>query len=55
VAAGLVGVVCLMLGGLFGSDAFLVAGVIAGVVSLIAALVWRADLVASWRGGKRPD
>jgi len=30
-----------------------VAGFVAGAVSLVSALIWRADLVASWRADHR--
>ena len=54
VAAGIVGVVLLLAGALLGSDGVLISGVALGAVSLLAALVWRADLVASWRSGDHP-
>src|SRR4051812_44753229 len=53
VSAGAVGVLLILSGALLGADGVLVAGVVAGAISLLAALVWRADLVASWRAGKR--
>ena len=53
VIAGAVGVVLLLSGALLDVHGILYAGVIAGAIPLLAALVWRADLVASWRAGKR--
>jgi hypothetical protein len=54
VVAGAIGLGLLLIGALLGSDWVLFAGVVAGAVSLLAALVWRADLVSSWRAGNRP-
>jgi len=53
---GCVGVVLVVVGVATGSDAVAVTGVAAGSVSLIAALVWREQLIAAWesRRGKRP-
>jgi hypothetical protein len=55
VIAGAVGVVLLLTGALLGVHGILYAGVVAGAISLIGALVWRADLVATWRSGHRPS
>jgi hypothetical protein len=46
---GAVGVVLILLGAVLGSNAVFFAGFGAGVISLIAALMWRAELVAAWR------
>ena len=54
IAAGAIGVLLLLTGMLLGSDGVLISGVVLGAISLLAALVWRADLVASWRSGDRP-
>jgi hypothetical protein len=53
VACGVVGAVLLVAGALFRSDPVAIAGFVAGTVSLLSALVWRADLVAAWRAGHR--
>ena len=53
VIAGAVGVLLILVGALLGADGVLVAGVVAGAVSLLAALVWRADLVATGRESHR--
>ena len=50
---GAAGALLLLVGVILGSDAVAVAGFVAGSVSLIAALVWRADLVATWRESHR--
>jgi hypothetical protein len=47
--AGAVGVVLILLGAVLGSNAVFFAGYGAGVISLIAALMWRAELVTAWR------
>ena len=53
VACGVVGAVLLLFGAVLSINGVLFAGVIAGAVSLVAALIWRADLVASWRDERR--
>ncbi len=53
VVAGAVGLLLLVVGGLSGIHGILYAGVFAGAISLIAALTWRAALVASWRTDHR--
>jgi hypothetical protein len=42
-------VLLILLGIIVGEDAIFVIGAAAGAVSLIAALVWRSDLVSTWR------
>jgi hypothetical protein len=48
-ALGILGIVLLFVGAVTGIHGLLYAGVGAGAASLLAALAWRADLVASWR------
>ena len=49
VAFGIVGLVLLVLGFATGTTAILVAATTAGSLSLISALVWRAQLIEAWR------
>ncbi len=56
VAFGSVGVVLLLVGLVIGSQTVLIAGVAAGVVSLVAVLVWREQLIEAWHARKtQPD
>jgi len=53
---GTVGSVLLVVGLVAGSNPVLVSGVAAGVISLVAALVWREQLIEAWHARKRqPD
>ena len=49
VAFGIVGRLFLVLGFATGATAILVAATTAGSLSLISALVWRAQLIEAWR------
>lgn len=49
VAFGLVGFVLLVAGFVSGATPILVAATTAGSLSLISALVWRAQLIEAWR------
>jgi hypothetical protein len=51
-AFGLVGAVLLVAGFVSGATAVLVAATAAGSLSLISALVWRAQLIEAWRKEK---
>ena len=53
VVFGVVGVVLILLGAVLGSNGVFEAGFGAGVISLIAALMWRAELVTAWRSRRR--
>lgn len=53
-AFGAVGVVLLLAGWLTGSTAVALVGVVAGTLSLIAALWWRSQLIAAWRARHHP-
>lgn len=53
IVAGALGVVLLLLGAITGNDALSVAAVIAGSVSLGAALYWRSMLISAWGAQKR--
>lgn len=53
VAFGLIGVLLLLVGALADSNPVLIAGAGAGVLSLIAALVWRSQLIDAWRRQQR--
>jgi hypothetical protein len=46
---GALGALLILIGLVVGGAGVFDAGVIAGFASLIAALAWRADLVAAWR------
>jgi hypothetical protein len=48
-AFGAIGVLLMFVGLIVGGSAVFDVGVFVGFASLIAALAWRADLVASWR------
>lgn len=48
-AFGVAGLVLLAVGFLAGSDPVLIGGTSAGALSLVAALWWRSQLIASWR------
>jgi hypothetical protein len=48
-ALGVLGVLLIGVGLVIGGTAIFDVGVFTGFASLIAALAWRADLVASWR------
>jgi hypothetical protein len=52
VAFGLVGAILLIAGLVSGATAVLVAATTAGSLSLIFALVWRAQLIEAWREEK---
>lgn len=52
VAFGAVGAVLLVVGFASGAWAVLVAATTAGTLSLVSALVWRAQLIEAWRAGK---
>ncbi len=56
VVFGTVGLVLLVVGLVAGSDPVLVSGVAAGAISLVAALVWREQLIEAWHARKKqPD
>ncbi len=48
-ALGLVGGLLLIAGLATGAEALLLSGVAAGALSLVAALVWRSQLIDAWR------
>jgi lipid-A-disaccharide synthase-like uncharacterized protein len=48
-ALGALGVLLILIGLIVGGQVIFVVGAAAGAISLIAALVWRSDLVAAWR------
>jgi hypothetical protein len=48
-ALGALGLLLILVGLVVGGSAVFDVGVFAGFGSLIAALAWRADLVAAWR------
>jgi len=52
IAFGSIGTVLLLVGLVTGSRTVLVSGVAAGAVSLIAALVWREQLIEAWHARK---
>ncbi|MDP9403725.1 MAG: hypothetical protein M3P85_10420 [Actinomycetota bacterium] len=52
-AFGALGVVLIFAGLATSADAAFLAGLVAGVVSLSAALFWRSELVSSWADRKR--
>jgi hypothetical protein len=54
VAFGVIGAVLLLAGLFGGSEPLVLSAVAAGTVSLIAVLVWREQLIATWRRGGRP-
>jgi hypothetical protein len=49
VAFGVVGLVFLIAGFVSGSTPILVVATVAGVSSLVCALIWRAQLIEAWR------
>ena len=53
IAAGVLGVALLLLGAVTGNDALPVAAVVAGSLSLGAALYWRSMLISAWGAKKR--
>lgn len=52
-AMGAVGLVLLVAGALLGSAALSLAGVVAGTLSLGAALYWRSILITAWAAQKQ--
>lgn len=52
-AAGAVGLVLLLVGLVSGSSGLAIAGVVAGSLSLGAALYWRSLLISAWAEQKR--
>ena len=50
---GVIGLVVLVAGLVTSSDAVAVAGMVAGALSLAAALYWRSELVRAWAERKR--
>ena len=52
VAFGIVGAILLLTGLISGVTGVLVAGTVAGTLSLISALVWRGQLIEAWRKEK---
>jgi len=54
---GLVGLVLFAVGLATAAEGFYLAGVAAGVISLIAALVWREELILAWHAkqNRRPS
>ncbi len=50
---GAIGLVVLVAGLVTSSDAVAVAGMVAGALSLAAALYWRSELVRAWAERKR--
>lgn len=53
VVAGVIGIVLLVAGAIADSTALSVAAVVAGSLSLGAALYWRSLLISSWAAQKR--
>ena len=53
-AMGGIGVVLLLLGAVVGNTGLSVAGVVAGTVSLGAALYWRSLLISAWAARREP-
>ncbi len=52
-ALGGLGVVLFFVGAAMRSNAFFIAGVTAGALSLGAALYWRSELIRGWRRDQR--
>ena len=52
-ALGGLGVLLFFAGAAVRSNAFFIAGVTAGALSLGAALYWRSELIREWRQGRR--
>lgn len=50
---GLLGLILLVVGAIADSNPVLLSGAGAGVLSLIAALVWRSQLIDAWRRQQR--
>jgi len=56
IAFGSVGFILLAVGLVAGPNSLLVSGVAAGTISLVAALVWREQLIEAWHARKtQPD
>jgi hypothetical protein len=55
VVFGALGLACILLGAVTSSDGVFFTGFAAGVISLIAALTWRSELVAAWRNEHHPQ
>ena len=53
VVAGILGAIFLLAGVLTGSNPVYGAGYVMGVVSLVAALAWRSQLIRDWRANRR--
>ncbi len=53
IAFGSVGLALLVVGLVTGSQILQVSGVAAGAISLVAALVWREQLIEAWHARKR--
>ncbi len=51
--AGILGAIFLLAGALTSSNPVFGAGFAMGVVSLVAALTWRSQLVSAWRANRR--
>ena len=51
---GVIGALLLVVGMVVDSEPLVLSAVGAGTVSLIAVLVWREQLIASWRSRRRP-
>ena len=49
IAFGVVGAILLAIGFVSGATPVLVAATTAGSLSLVCALIWRAQLIAAWR------
>jgi len=54
VVFGSVGLLLLLIGLVSGSQTVVVCGVAAGTISLVAALVWREQLIEAWQSRKVP-
>lgn len=52
-ALGLVGLVLIVTGAVFGNRAVAIVGYGFGAGSLFAALTWRAELIRAWRAAKQ--
>lgn len=53
-AFGTTGLVLLLIGLVTDVTGLVVGGVAASTISLVAALVWREQLIKAWRGGQGP-
>jgi uncharacterized membrane protein len=51
---GVIGALLLVIGMVVDSEPLVLSAVGAGTVSLISVLVWREQLIASWRSRRRP-